>query len=264
MSDVEKEFVVTAKADGVARITLNNPELWNALNMQMIDQLREALESLEEDPEIKCVVITGVGNSFCVGADISLFQELDNISSWDYMRNTGGRIQRLIENSEKIYIAAVNGMCLAGGLEIALCCDLIVAAENAGFGLPEISLGILPGWGGTVHLPRQMPPRKAKEMILTGDIYSAADILAMGLINKVVPADQLEACVAELTKKLCHKSALALKTAKNAVNNGLATQSMDAALAIERGSISFLTNTEDCREGITAFLEKRKPVFKGR
>jgi enoyl-CoA hydratase/carnithine racemase len=264
MSNAEKEFVVTAKTDGVGRITLNNPKRWNALNRQMIDQLREALESLEEDPELKCVVIMGEGDAFCVGADISLFQELDNVSAYDYMRNTGGRIQRLIENSEKIVIAAVNGMCLAGGLEIALCCDLIVASENARFGLPEISLGILPGWGGTVHLPRQMPPRKAKEMILTGDFYSAGDVLAMGLVNKVVPADQLEACVAELTMKLCQKSALALKMAKNAVNNGLATQSIDAALAVERGSIVFLVNTEDCREGITAFLEKRGPVFKGR
>jgi len=265
MSEGDKQFVITTKAGEVGRITLNNPKRWNALNRQMIAQLQEALEKLDRDPEVRCVVIRGEGDvAFCVGADISLFRELDNVAAYDYMRNTGGRIQRLIENSEMIFIAAVNGMCLAGGLEVALCCDLIVATENANFALPEINLGILSGWGGTVHLPRQIPPRKAKEMILTGDFYSARDALAMGLVNKVVPADQLESCVAELTMKLCQKSPLALRMAKNAINNGLATQSMDAALAIERGSIVFLANTEDSREGVSAFLEKRKPVFKGR
>lgn len=264
MSDPEQEFVVATKANGVGRITLNNPKRWNALNRDMIEQLREALERLEQDAELKCVVITGEGTAFCVGADISLFRELDNVSAYDYMRNTGGRIQRLIENSEKIFIAAVNGMCLAGGLETALCCDLIVASETAAFGLPEINLGILPGWGGTVRLPRRVPLCKAKEMILTGDFYGAKDALSMGLVNKVVPANRLEDCVTELTTKLCQKSPLALRMAKNAINNALSAPSIDAALAIERGSIVFLANTEDCREGITAFLEKRKPVFKGR
>jgi 3-hydroxypropionyl-coenzyme A dehydratase len=263
MSDPEQQFVVTTKADGVGRITLNNPKRWNALNRQMIDQLREALERLEQDRELKCVVITGEGTAFCAGADISLFRELDNISAYDYMRNTGGQIQRLIENSEKIYIAAVNGMCLAGGLEIALCCDLVVASETAGFGLPEITLGILPGWGGTVRLPRRIPLCKAKEMILTGDFVFAKDALSMGLVNRVVPANQLEDCVTELTGKLCDKSPLALRMAKNCINNELSAPSIDAALAIERGSIVFLAGTEDAREGITAFLEKRKPVFKG-
>lgn len=265
MSEGDRQFVIATKAGEVGTITLNNPKRWNALNRQMIAQLEEALDSLNRDPELKCVVIRGEGDvAFCVGADVSLFQELDNVAAYDYMRNTGGRIQKLIEDSEKIYVAAVNGMCLAGGLEIALCCDLIVAAENANFALPEITLGILPGWGGTVRLPRQMPPRKAKELLLTGDFCSARDALSLGLINKVVPADQLENCVTELTTKLCQKSPLALRMGKNAVNNGLAAASIDAALAVERGCIVFLANTEDSREGVTAFLEKRKPVFKGR
>jgi enoyl-CoA hydratase len=167
-----------------------------------------------------------------------------------------------MERIEKPIVAAVNGYCFAGGLEMALACDFIIAADNASFGLAEITIGVLPGWGGLTRLPRAIPVRKAKEMIYTGEPISAQEAEKVGLVNRVVPKPQLYEVVNEIAKKLANKSSLALRMAKKAMNYGLEVSSMDAALFVERGAACIVSAGEDSQEGIRAFLEKRPPKFK--
>ncbi len=165
---------------------------------------------------------------------------------------------------EKPVIAAVNGICFAGGLELVLCCDIVYASANASFGLLEINLGLLPGWGGTVRLPRKIPVNRAKEMIMCGEIIPADEAKQLGIVNKVFPQESLYDEVTKLTDNLMAKPPLAIRAAKNVVNNSITCDSIDAALAIERGSIMWLSPSEDLQEGLRAFSERRPGVFKGK
>jgi enoyl-CoA hydratase len=246
-------------------LTLSNEKMGNALGPTMQAELIEALEHTLVDNSIRCVIITGAGEkAFCSGGDINLFQTLDVVTSYDYSYRQGNHIQHLLTYMEKPVVAAVNGRCYAGGLELALCCDFIYASENATFGLLEINLGILAGWGGTVRLPRRIPVNRAKEMIYKGEIISAEEAYQWGLVNKVTPLDKLYSEVEAAVQAMMSKPPLALRGAKNVINNSVTCDSIEAALAIERGTVMWLLRSEDVKEGINAFMEKRKPEFKGR
>ena len=247
-------------------LILNDEPKMNCLSETMQAELHEVLSEVALDNSIRCVVLGGAGEKvFCSGGDIKAFQNQNLVSCYDYLYQRGNSIQHLLTYMEKPVIAAVGGMCFAGGLELALACDFIYATQNAQFGLLEINLGVLAGWGGTVRLPRAISERRAKEMIYRGEIFDAEEAHKWGLVNRVFKTHEemrqgLEQAVAEITSK----PPLALRAAKNVVNNSLTCDSMEAALAIERGSIMWLSSSEDAQEGVAAFVEKRKPNFKGR
>lgn len=266
MSDlVEYQYLRFENTNGVTTIVLNNPEKLNALNLTMQQELLEALRRCRDDGEIRIIIITGAGEkAFCVGAEIQGFIGMTSIKGYRLMRDLGYEVHRLMEVMEKPIIAAVNGYCLAGGLEIALSCDMIVAAEEAQFGVPEINIGIIPGWGGSVRLPRAIGARRAKEWIMTGKRFSALEAERIGLVTRVVPRVTLMVEVRKLAEELAVKSSNALRMAKMVINLSLEAADIDAGLAIERGAVSILLGSEDCAEGVAAFLEKRSPQFKGK
>jgi enoyl-CoA hydratase len=184
------EKIIYNKETNIAKIIFNNPERFNSIDLNMLEEFKNAINDAENDSQIDIIVITGMGDrAFCVGADINNFDKINSPVGYRQMRK-GYAIHRQIERSEKIYIASVNGACMAGGFEIALCCDFIIASENSFFCLPEVNIGILPGWGGTVRLPRNLPIRIAKEMIMLGRRLSVDEAMKYGLVNKVVPLDR--------------------------------------------------------------------------
>ena len=259
------EYLLHESTKGVTTITLNNPEKLNALNLTMQQELLEALRHYRDDEGTRVIIITGAGErAFCVGAEIQGFKGMTSIKGYRLMRDLGYEVHRLMEVMEKPLIAAVNGYCLAGGLEVALSCDIIIAAEEAQFGVPEINIGIIPGWGGSVRLPRAIGARRAKEWIMTGKRFSATEAERVGLVTRMVPRVTLMAEVRKLAEELAVKSPNALRMAKMVINLSLEAADIDAGLAIERGAVSILLGSEDCAEGVAAFLEKRSPQFKGK
>lgn len=257
--------IILEKRDGVAKITLNRPQVLNAINGEMISELSTVLKDIREDETIKVVVITGAGEqAFSVGADISMLKEIRGPAEVrPLIRTAVDEVVQAVANLEKPVITSVNALALGGGCELAMACDIVIAAENARFGQPEINLGVLPGWGGMSRLAQIVGIHKAKELVFTGDMISARDAERLGLVNKAVPLDKLEATVNEIVNKLLNKSPIALKLAKEAINRGI---NIDISTALSRDIETFCLcfNTEDAKEGITAFLEKRKPVFKGK
>ncbi len=260
---MENGKVDVVKKDKIARVTISNPKKLNALNIPMIMQLREIFWDLNKDDNISIVVITGEGDrAFSVGADIQNFDTLSSPEGYRLMK-LGYDVHSLMDRMEKVLIAVVKGYCLAGGCEIILACDLVLATEDSSFSLPEITLGIIPGWGGTIRLPKVVPLRKAKELILTGDRISAREAEKIGLVSRIAPKEELEGILEELLMKLGKRSPLALRLAKNSINYGLQCSDWDSALAVERGSISVLFGSRDCQEGVNAFLSKRAANFTG-
>ena len=247
-------------------LTLNNEAMRNSLDDEMQRELLEILEKVALDYSIRCVVIGGAGEkAFCSGGDIRAFQSMSLVSGYEYMVQRGARIHQLITTMEKPVIAAVSGMCLAGGLELALMCDFIYATENATFGLLEINIGILAGWGGTVRLPRAISVARAKEMIYRGEVIKAPEAQQLGLVNSVFPnRSEMYLALEKTVEELMAKPPLALRAAKSIINHSATCDSIDAALAIERGTIQWLAGSEDFKEGVAAFVEKRKPNFTGR
>ena len=253
------------KQEEVLWLTLNNQKMFNSLVETLQLELLDALQHAAFDNSIRCVVLTGAGErAFCSGGDIRIFSELNIVKSYDFMYERGARIQQLITYMEKPVIAAVKGICYAGGLELVCCCDIVYASTDATFGLLEVNLGLLPGWGGTVRLPRKIPVNRAKEMIMCGEIIPADEAKQLGLVNKVFPQESLYDEVNKLTENLMSKPPLAIRAAKNVVNNSITCDSMEAAMAIERGSIMWLTSSEDLQEGLKAFAERRPGCFKGK
>lgn len=246
----------------VATITLDMPERLNAIDLDSWQALSDATRRLEDDPDTWVGIITATGErAFCAGADVSTTIEklMDDPRGKPWAEpDTIMRGQQVT----KPLIAAVNGVALGGGLEIMLACDIRIAAPHARFGLPEVSLGLIPGWGGTQRLIRQIPWSQAMGMILTGDMLSADDALACGLINKVVPFQELAAEVRALADHLCERGPLALQAAKRAAIEGSALPLADG-LALERQLFQGLTYTYDAEEGVRSFAERRKPSFSG-
>jgi enoyl-CoA hydratase len=261
MSDLQN-ISVTWDGD-LAIVTVDREEKLNALNAEVFAELGGAFESLRFDDKVRGVIVTGAGNkAFVAGADIGELAKMDAMSGVQTSR-TGQGIFRAIERFPKPVLAAVGGYALGGGCELALACHLRIASENARFGLPEVGLGIIPGYGGTVRLARVVGLGRAVEMALTGEMIDSASALDMGLITHVVPQDELLDHAKRLLGKVTKNGPLAVKLVLESIYRGLDSTLLEAT-AVESSLFGLLASTEDVKEGMTAFLEKRKPEFKGR
>ncbi len=257
------EHVTVEKRDGIAYITLNRPKVLNALNDALVGELGQIFEDVGSDDSISVLIRTGSGEkAFAAGADISEITKKDALSGLAMAEN-GQRVLRLLETMRKPSIAAVNGFALGGGCEISMACTIRIAADNAKFGQPEVNLGIIPGYAGTQRLCRIVGRGVAMELVLTGRIIDADEALRIGLVTKVVPADELTAAAEKLAKTLKGKGPLALRAAMEVINQGF-DLSFDDACRLEANMFGVLCATEDMKEGTGAFLEKRKPDFKGK
>lgn len=256
---VELKHVHISVENRVATLTMDNPPA-NALSAAVMDDLDAAIGSAASDPEVKVIVITAEGRFFVAGADIKMLDKIRDASEGASLAANGQRVFNKIEHLTKPVICAVNGIALGGGTELAMACHIRIASEDAKFGQPEINLGIIPGYGGTQRLMRIVGPSKATELILTGDIISAGQALAIGLVNTVVPTDKLRETVRDLAEKIAAKSMPAVAASLRAIGEGLAVSLTDG-LAIEAKLFGELCETADKTEGIAAFLEKRKPSF---
>jgi enoyl-CoA hydratase/carnithine racemase len=242
-------------------ITLNRPEVRNAINQTVREELGRVIADMETDVNVRAIIITGGPKVFAAGADIAAMVQntamemFSNSELWD--------ITLRMEESRKPYIAAIAGYCLGGGCELAMGCDIRLAAQSAQFGQPEINIGIIPGAGGTVRLSKLVGPGKAKELVLTGKIISAEEALSINLINKVVPDDKLMEEAFAMTKMITRHSPVAVGLAKFSVQNSQDLSNY-AGKIIERASFSLAFASEDQTEGMKAFLEKRKPTYKGK
>lgn len=256
--------IVLEKKEGIATITINRPKVLNALSRETLEEFKGVIGDVETDDDVKAVVITGAGErAFSVGADINDFAKLKNPMEALGLIKLGQRVFCDIENLEKPVIAAVNGLALGGGCELAMACDIRIASENARFGQPEVNVGIIPGHGGTQRLPRLVGKGKAKELIFTGEIIDAKEAKRIGLVNKVAPADKLRTAVIDMAKKIVSKAPIAVKLAKSVINRGTETD-LETALELEADAASLCFSTADAKEGREAFLEKRKPQFRGK
>lgn len=259
------ERLIYEKKDHAAWITMNRPEVRNAQDPLMREELVEALELGRDDDDVYLMVITGAGDHFCVGGDITGFPK----NPVEFMEKIGKQTtgkKRPIELTREIpkpIIAMVNGLAVGAGTELAMACDIIIASEDARFGQPEIKAGLIPGGGGTQVLPRLVGEKKAKELVFTGNIIPAEEALRIGLVNKVVPKEKLKESVEELVAVLLQRSPITLKFAKMAINKALETP-LSVGLAYESDLCALCFSTEDLKEGAQAFLEKRTPVFKGK
>ena len=247
------------KKDQTALLTFNRPEVLNALNTTVATEALDAVEAVGSDPSVRVLILTGEGRAFVAGADIAEMQE-KNAEAARIYSELGHRFMNTLQDLPQPVIAAVNGFCLGGGLEVALACDIRIASESAQFGLPETILGIIPGWGATQRTARLVGASRTKELIFTGRRIKAAEALAMGLVNRVVPGAELMATVEEMAAIMCRQGQIAIRAAKVAINQGM-DLSLDDALRLEVDTFVDLFDTDDRREGMQAFLEKRKPNF---
>ena len=255
--------IILERKDKVAWITLNRPQQLNALGRRTLEELEEALTTVEREDRIQVLVITGAGErAFAAGADI---QELATLSPSDAeaFSRFGQDIFRHLEKLKKTSIAAINGLALGAGCELAASCSLRVASQGARFGQPEVNLGIIPGWGGTQRVPRIIGRGRALSLILTGEIIDAQEALRIGLVDKVVSASELIPHAEGLANDLLRKGPLALRGALEAVMEG-EDRSLQEGMALEARIFGRLFGSQDCQEGLRAFLEKRKPDFRGR
>jgi enoyl-CoA hydratase len=260
---MEFKYIIYEKSEGMATITLNRPEALNAFSKEVVDEVLQAIEDIKADESTHVVVLTGAGEkAFSAGADIKAMKGMNALKARE-LSLLGEKLCGSLENLEKPVIAALNGYALGGGLEVAMSCDLRIASENSRVGQTEINIGLIPGWGGTQRLTRLVGTGKAKEMVYTGRIIDAKTAEQLGIVNMVVPADKFKETVRQFALELASKAPVAVKVAKALINKGAET-SLDAALALEREGFGVVASTEDLQEGVSAFTEKRKPVFKGK
>ena len=254
------QSILVERQENISIVTLNRPKELNALNFHLVSELAQALEELDRDDSIRCIVLTGAGDrAFAAGADI---KEMSDKSPIDMMMG-GFDAWIRIRHIHKPLIAAVGGYALGGGCELAMHCDMIVASENAHFGQPEIKIGVIPGAGGTQRLARTFGKFRTMEMVLTGEPFTAQEMAAHGLVNRVVPKGEHLNEAIKLAKVVAQRSPLAVRLAKEAVLAAFET-SLEEGLELERKNFFLLFATEDMREGMRAFLEKRQAKFKGR
>ena len=255
-------YLICEKKNGLGRIQMNRPDKLNALNTEVFNEIEKSLMDFEQDDKTKVIVISGNEKAFGAGADVEPMTNADIVKAFELTDQSQAIFKRLA-GMAKPTIAGISGYALGGGLELALCCDLRIAAENAVFGFPEINLGLIPGGGGTQRLPRLIGEGRAMELILLGGNINAKQAENWGLVNKVVPIEKLEVKCGELANKLIEKSSIALRAAKSAIRAG-GNVGMEDGLKIEQDAFCMLFGTADQKEGIASFLEKRKPAFSGK
>ena len=255
------KFINFSSENKIAIIAINNPPA-NALSSKVMEELEESVDAVLNDEEIKVAIITGTGGViFVAGADIKEIADITDAKTGQALTAKGQSVLNKIENSEKPFIAAINGLALGGGCELAMACHMRVASDMTKIGQPEINLGIIPGFGGTQRLPRLVGPGKAAEIILTGDMITAKEAYRIGLVDKIVPPDDVLKQAKGLAKRITSKGKLAIAAALKAINQGLKT-SLEEGLKIESEMFGKICGTEDKKEGVAAFLEKRQPKFK--
>jgi enoyl-CoA hydratase len=257
------ENVRTENKDGILTITIDRAKVLNALNAQTVEEIGQAFDAARDDDSVKCVIVTGGGEkAFVAGADIGELAKMTPIAG-KQIAEKGQRVFRAIERFPKPVIAAINGFALGGGCELALACHIRIASEKAKLGLPEVTLGIIPGYGGTQRMARLLGKGKALELILTGDRIDAAEAERIGLVNKVVPADQLLAAAEEMGRTIASRGPLAVRAAIEAVMSG-SEMPFDEGQILEATLFGLLASTDDMKEGMSAFLEKRAANFQNR
>ena len=257
------ENVKTENRDGILVVTIDRPKVLNALNADTINEIRQAFEAARDDDSVRCVILTGGGEkAFVAGADIAELAQMTPITG-KATAEKGQRIFHSIERFPKPVIAAINGFALGGGCELALACHIRIASEKAQLGLPEVTLGIIPGYGGTQRMARLLGKGKALELILTGDRIGAAEAERIGLVNKVVPAEQLMSAAEELGRKIMSRGPLAVRAAIEAVMSG-SEMPFEEGQFLEATLFGLLASTDDMKEGMKAFIEKRQAEFRNR
>ena len=254
--------LIVEKSDKICKISFNRPKALNALNTEVLEELDKLVDEIEKDDETFVVVFTGEGKAFVAGADIGEMKDKNLIEGKKFAQ-LGHKVFRKIELLEKPVIAAVNGYALGGGCELAMSCDIRIAGEKAKFGQPEVGLGITPGFGGTQRLSRLVGSAKAKELIFTADTISAQEAEKIGLVNKVVSQEELIRETMNMANKIATKGQVDVRFSKNAINRGIETD-IDTALDIEINLFGMCFATEDQKEGMKAFTEKRKAEFKNK
>jgi enoyl-CoA hydratase len=250
---------VETDAAGIATLTVNRPDALNALNGEVLDAIKSSVEDLQG--RAKAIVVTGAGKAFVAGADIAAMANLDSTAATEFSRRGQAAFQALAD-FPGLVVAAVNGYALGGGLELALACDVILASDKASLGQPEVTLGVVPGFGGSQRLPRRVGPGAAKWLLMTGERVKADEALRMGLVDHVVPHDSLMMASRDLATKALANGPLAVAWVKKLVDEGLECELWDA-LEYEAETFGAAFGTKDQKEGMGAFLEKRKPAFKG-
>jgi len=260
---MEYKFIIFEKKEHIAKVIINRPQQLNALNLDVLKEIECALYEVKESSHIYVLIITGAGEkSFVAGADITSMKDMTVQEAIEFA-TLGQRIFNSIEDLPIPVIAAVNGFALGGGCELALACDIVIASSKAKFGQPEVNLGVIPGFGGTQRLPRIVGKNKAKEIIFTGEMLSADEARAIGLVNRVVEPEKLTEEVEAISKKIISRGPVAVKCAKRAINYGIDAD-LYTGLELEKTLFANLFVTEDQKEGMKAFIEKRQPNFTGK
>jgi enoyl-CoA hydratase len=260
--EMNYKSLILKTEDGIAYITINRPEALNALNTDVLADLTNVFNWVNDSDDVKIAILTGAGRSFVAGADIAQMEKLTVQEGRD-MTLKGQRVMNLIEQIDKMVICAINGFALGGGCELAMACDIRIASDKAKFGQPEVNLGIIPGFGGTQRLPRLVGTGMAKYLIATGEMISADEACRIGLVEKVVPADDLLAEATKIAKTIISKAPIGIKMAKHSINVGM---KMDVTNGVAYEAEAYVSTfaSEDRVEGMNAFVEKRPANFKNK
>lgn len=260
--DKQYETILLSFEESVAIVQLNRPKAFNSINVQLLDDMYEVFSAMQYDPEVRAIILTGNNKAFAAGADIKSVAGYNAFEALDFLDKCHD-VMFLLEDHNKPVIAAVEGLALGGGFELVLACDVRIAAENCTFGFPEINIGIFPGAGGTQRTPRNCSIALTKQLIFSGDNFDAALAEKAGLINMVVPAGQTLETAKKFARKLSKKSPLALRAAKQSINMSM-SMDIKSGCRFEQNRWSMLFASEDQKEGMGAFIEKRQPDFKGK
>lgn len=256
------ENILFEVKNGIGYITINRPKFLNALSTEVLSELDHVFRTIENNDEVQVVILTGEGRAFVAGADISQMVDLTGIEGQEMMKK-GAKVMNLIESISKPVIGAINGFALGGGCELAMACDIRIASEKAQFGQPEVNLGIIPGFGGTQRLPRLVGKGMGKYLVMTADYIKADEAKELGLVEKVVPHDELMTACEKVAGKIMAKAPIAIKAAKSAINNGIMLD-IETGVAMEGEACGAPFCSEDRVEGMRAFLEKREARFNNR
>lgn len=260
---MEFKNIILEKQDRIASLMINRPKALNALNRDTLLEIKAAVEDVRDDDSIDVLIISGTGGkAFVAGADITFMLDINAIQGREFGL-LGQGVLRLIESIEKPVIAAIDGFCLGGGCELAMACDFRICSDKSKFGQPEVGLGVTPGFGGTQRLPRLVGTGIAKQLLYTGDVVDADEAVRTGLVNYIVPAEELMDYVMKIARKISLRGQLAVRFCKVAVNEGMQTD-IDRAMTVEADLFGLCFATEDQKEGMGAFVEKRKANFIGK